>query len=784
MLNFMAAERENTTLIEALKKSLSVAGRNAPGEVPPAAILWTDTDGQWQPLVEQLRRTMPELLVYGSYTPEHRQGPAIWLRCVIERALAEMPITENKIPVVYLPKISRQILRAVDDCPDSLKPLVELQYRGTTWCQRNGRDWTVEAFLVSEESGLGLDVAKDDATRRAMRGSLPQLAVASLFRLRGKRLEAEDFDKLMVEDTPRNLLEWISEPTEARKRWDQARWAAFCSRCKAEYSFDPEGDGEIVAGEKLGLSEGPWMGVWERFAEAPSLYPGIPNLLRQAKPAILPFRKETWPDENDIAEKNLREALREFSGLGPAEARARIAMLESEHAPRRQWVWAQLGMSPLALAMEYLSALAKHTATALGGDSPKGMADLYAQGAYLADDAALRASAEVRSAEDWRSVAAVIHAVYLPWLQDTAEHFQKLVGANPLPGNDARAEDATIEPGTCVLFVDGLRFDLGVRLSQLAQNRNLRVNQNRRWAALPTVTATAKPAVSPVTQKLIGHRLPADFSPEIRDAGQPLNSARFKDLVTGMGFQWLSEAETGKPFDADARAWTEYGEFDKLGHTIQAKLAAQVQDILELLINRIDALIAAGWKQVNVVTDHGWLLAPCNLDSMVLPKYLAESRWARCATIKPESQAKIPTAGWYWNSSEVFAYATGARCFGNGIQYAHGGLSLQECLLPELTFHGDTAVSDTVVRIVDVQWLKMRCRITVEPFVAGMNLDIRTKASDAGSSLASPKPVDAEGKAGLLVEDASLEGTAASVVLLDVSGRVVAKRPTTIGGKD
>lgn len=784
MVDFMTNERGYTTLIEALQKSLAGAGRNAPGETPPVAILWPDADGQWQPLVEQLRRTMPELLVYGPYAPEQRQGPAIWLRCIIERVLTEPSLPEKKIPIVYLPKIGRQILRAVDECPEKLKPLVELQYRGVTWCQRNGRDWTVEAFLVSEESGLGLDVAKDDSTRRAMRGALPQLAVTSLVRLRGKRLEAEDFDKLMVDDTPRNLLEWLSEPKETRERWDNARWTAFCSRCKAEYSFDPERDGEIVAGEKLGLLEEAWVGVWERFAEAPSLYPGIQDLLRKAKPSILTFKKETWPDENDAAEKILRDALAQFTKLAPTEARAALAKLEEEHGSRRQWVWAQLEMSPLATALEPLVMLAKHTATALGGDSAKAMADLYAQGAYLADYSVLNALAEVKSAEDYRAVTAVIQAVYMPWLQDAAEHFQKLVAANPLPAHSAGTDDISAEPGTCLLFVDGLRFDLGVRLAQLAENRNIKVTQNRRWAALPTVTATAKPAVSPAAEKLTGHRLGADFAPEIIASGQPLTSPRFKDLITGMELQWLSEAETGKPFEADAKAWTEYGEFDKLGHTMQAKLAAQIGGHMELLITRIDTLLAAGWRQVRVVTDHGWLMAPCDLPSMVLPKYLAESRWARCATIKPEAQVKTPLAGWHWNTAEVFAYATGARCFANGVQYAHGGLSIQECLLPDLVFQNDVAVSDTVARIVDVQWLKMRCRVTVEPFAAGMSVDIRTKASDAATSLATPKPVDNEGRAGLLVEGDELEGTTASVVLLDATGRVMAKRPTTIGGEE
>ena len=170
--------------------------------VAPAAILWTDADSQWEPLVSQLRQLMPELLSLGEYKPDEKTGPAIWLRCVIERSLPDIELPEDVIPIIYMPNVSRQTLRAVEECPNSLKPLVELQYRGAVWTQRNGRDWTVEAFLVSKDGGLGLDVARDRHTRHAMLGALAQLAVTPLTRLTGKRLEAEDFDKLMVEDTP------------------------------------------------------------------------------------------------------------------------------------------------------------------------------------------------------------------------------------------------------------------------------------------------------------------------------------------------------------------------------------------------------------------------------------------------------------------------------------------------------------------------------------------------------------------------------------------------------
>ena len=58
------------TLLEAVKHSLELAARYNPSDVvAPAAILWTDADAQWQPLVELLRPLMPELLTLGEYQP-------------------------------------------------------------------------------------------------------------------------------------------------------------------------------------------------------------------------------------------------------------------------------------------------------------------------------------------------------------------------------------------------------------------------------------------------------------------------------------------------------------------------------------------------------------------------------------------------------------------------------------------------------------------------------------------------------------------------------------------
>jgi hypothetical protein len=785
-----ANSQKPNTLLEAVRALLAHAARYNPGDVvAPAAVLWTDADGQWRPVVEQLRGMMPELLTLGDYDAETRTGPAIWLRCVIEAAVRaekfpDLTWPADAVPVIYMPGVSRQTLRAVEECSDALKPLVELQYRGTVWTQKNGKDWTIRAFLVSDDGGLGLDVAEDTLTLQAMQGALSQLAVTPVARLRTKRLEAEDFDRLMIGDTPRDVLLWLGDPDNTRGQWDEGKWSAFRNRCRQDYGFDPETDGEIVGGEKLGQRKDAWYGVWERFAESPALYPGITALLRRAKPkGTLIFEKEPWPDENDSAEKQLRGALVEVGSMNPAEARQRLEQLEVGHGPRRKWVWARLGMCPLANALEHLAMLAKRTTTTLGGDSADAIAKLYAEGAYLADDGAMRALACMKTAEDTAAIQAAVRCVYLPWLEDTARHLQNCVAAKALP-TVAQQEGVAAEAGECILFADGLRFDIGQRLAAMAGERQLQVSAGWRWTALPTVTATAKPAVSPVAGKLRGGRLEADFCPETADAGDGLNIDRFRRLLSSEGIQVLGAAESGDTRATNARAWTEYGEFDKLGHSLQAKLPARIEDQLDLLLERVQGLLEAGWKRVRVVTDHGWLLVPGGMPKVQLPRYLAESRWSRCASIRDSSHVDVPVAGWSWNPQERFAYAPGVHCFVAGQEYAHGGVSLQECLVPVLSFASTGAPAGVVVTVSEVQWVRLRCRVSVQPAAEGLLADLRTKPNVPNSSITEPKALDADGRAALLVADDSLEGTMVSLVIVDASGRVIRKEATTVGGDE
>jgi hypothetical protein len=775
----------NQTVLDTVLNSLRRASRyNRSDQEAPAVVLWTDKDRQWEPLLPRLRASLPQLLTLGPYDPATLTGPAIWIKCMIARTLPEASWDESLTPILYLPDVSRQELRAVENCAKHLQPLAELQYRGAYWTQSNAKDWTVLAFLQSSDGGLGLEVARDAATLESMRRALTQLAETKVEELRGKRLESSDFDAMRVPDPVRDLLAWMDDPTPARQRWDGGTWETFRSICRQQFGFDPEKDGEIVGAERLASGQGAWKGVWARFAEAPRRYPKLPDLLRRARPKTTGedlFVKQAsavWPQDNEAMEAELRSSLRSLKDAAPAEAARKIVGLEGQHSERRGWVWAELGQARLAQALQPLDILASAAARPLTGGTPDEMARAYAEGGWRTDEAVLDALASVKSAKDVEAVCAAVNSVYRPWLEQAAIRFQQLVTAQPLPSAATSPAPHATGSGTAILFADGLRFDVGQKLKHALASRGLLVSERWHWVAQPSVTATAKPAVSPVADLLSAELDAEEFRPVVAATGKALTTDRFRQLMGECGYQILASNETG---DASAMAWTEIGDLDSYGHGHGWKLAWRVAEVLDETVERIVALLAAGWKTVRVVTDHGWLLLPGGLPKAELSGFLADSRWGRCAALKQTSVVNTTVVIWHWSPHVRIAVPPGIGAFKAGLEYAHGGVSLQECVAVELTITGGGA-GRPQASVASAEWFGLRCRVYVAGTSEGLRVDVRARAGDPATSIAAVKDVAGAGPTTLFVEDDSQEGAAAVVVLLGPDGSVISKLPTTVGG--
>src|SRR5215216_3624148 len=115
-------EAKPLSLVDGLTASFNRALRTAEGEAEPVALLWTDPDGQWRGLIPSLRAALPELYTLGLYDPTARIGPAIWLKCIVDRTILAQALPSDKTPILYLPDINRQMLRAAGDCPPALQP--------------------------------------------------------------------------------------------------------------------------------------------------------------------------------------------------------------------------------------------------------------------------------------------------------------------------------------------------------------------------------------------------------------------------------------------------------------------------------------------------------------------------------------------------------------------------------------------------------------------------------------------------------------------------------------
>ena len=771
------------TLAEELAATLRTAAQAyaAGDQIAPCAVLWPDPERLWECVMPELHPMLPELFQLGIYAPAKRTGPALWLRCVEARVVEGAPAA-GTTPIFYLPGISREKLRAAEDCPKELAALVELQYRGVMWLHVNGKEWTPFAFLVSKHGGLGIEVAKDQATLDALAGALPSLMSEPLCQLQARRLDAEFFNGLVAPDVNGLLLRWLGDQEAFKQRRSNAEWKGFCEQCKADFRFDPIKDGPLKAAQLLADRGNPWNKVWQRFAEAPANYPGVVEWLKRAAPKVptaMFDTAEVWPTINESEELKLQQALESLVDRPQDDVIRQVAELEAQHAGRRGFAWQKLGLSPRATALEPLAQLAKLCQVAPGSPTPEAYAEFYAQDGWRVDAAALATMAACGGLEQHSAVLGTMRAVYLPWLEKTARHLQQLIRDNG-QSLSKRAKPIEAVAGRLVLFADGLRMDVARQLAEKLAAVGIESTHDWEWSTIPSVTATAKPAASPIADIVQGGEAGDEFSTRLISTGQFLTQDRFTTALKERGWQILGSDQNGDP---SGSAWTEAGALDKRGHNEGWKLARSVETEVGDLVSRIGALLKAGWTEVIVVTDHGWLLLPGGLPKVELKTFLAEHRWGRCAALKPDAQTNAVAFKWHWNPAVTIASPPGAGCFRASMEYSHGGVSLQEMVTPLLRLIA-ARLTGTSARILEAKWTGAKCRVSVAGDCTGVRVDVRTSQSDPNTSLLADKQAretTPEGKVTVFLEDDSDIGKVATIVLLDASGQAIDSLATKLG---
>jgi hypothetical protein len=298
-------------------------------------------------------------------------------------------------------------------------------------------------------------------------------------------------------------------------------------------------------------------------------------------------------------------------------------------------------------------------------------------------------------------------AAYCAWVFRASDRFAELVEANPAwpPGGTVGVADLSTALWSTpngnrrrgIIISDAVRWDLGEAVRRrLADPTTL----DPVLATLPSETPFGMPALLPLN----GAQPSIDFGsgwPRIRFGDGP-------DVATREGrkaFLTAALAGPGKPklefVDLTDLFRTQKvpsapivvvldNAIDQQGHSNAAGLMAQVPAFVADLARAIQLLHDAGIGEVHLVTDHGFLLLPTDaVDALGHPPLLpahALRKDFRWAALKPDAPVSdvlrlpLPLAP----TAITIGLPWGARTFTAAEPYLHGGLSLQECVIPHL----------------------------------------------------------------------------------------------------
>ena len=684
---------------------------------------------------------------------------------LVEGALPDVGIPAGVVPTLWLPGISRADLRGREDTPRLLAPLVWLAVAGQLFGHVNGKDWSLRALLGAERGPLRLNFASDTTTVEALKRAAPRLINQPIAETRSTVFDADKLDRLLSDDLHGDMLDWIDGVLDGAA--EPERFTAFAARSARDLGFDPRKQGRDDAASLLVSQKGAWGKTWQRFSKASTGFHGVVQRLEvKEPPADLLADPSAYSRANSDREDELRRELLKLAEFPNARAEAATQAAEAKHGLRRDSVWAARGRAPLAQALAHLATIAK--AEFLTASGPNALANQYVGSGWKVDAAAISALCLVKTDGDRAAVNAAIRALYLPWLDRGALTLQNIA---KLGGVDfAKPKPLSSQPAV-LLFVDGLRFDLAAALRERLEAQQLKVALNWCWSGWPTVTATCKPLATAVASAL----LPGPADPQFRPllpSGKPADSKGVNALMKEAGW-----AVATLPL-GDEPLWAETATFDEDGHKLGTRLVDTIADGLDTVAAKILSYVRAG-RSVRIVTDHGWLLMPGGFVKAELPAALAEpdGKRTRCALVKEGAETSLTYVPWTWNDAVRVAAAPGAGSFYCAYEYAHGGISPQECVLPVIDIAG--AAATQTVKITETSWAQLRLTVRAE---GAADVAVDLLGDDGVSMLNARRAISSEGKASFPVSD-DHEGKSALVVLFADDGATrLAERRVIVGG--
>jgi hypothetical protein len=182
---------------------------------------------------------------------------------------------------------------------------------------------------------------------------------------------------------------------------------------------------------------------------------------------------------------------------------------------------------------------------------------------------------------------------------------------------------------------------------------------------------------------------------------------------------------------------------------------------------------------VRIVTDHGWVLMPGGFEPIKLPASTVIAKGCRAAILQEEAAAELEFLPWHWDKTVRIAMPPGAEAFRAGEVYSHGGLSPQECVIPDITVGGESAGA---LRISAITWRRLRLTVELSGEPTDVAVEVRRKERDPDSRVDVASTIEGT-HVRLTISDEVEESDPVLVVLIDRHGSVIDARATRVGDR-
>jgi hypothetical protein len=268
--------------------------------------------------------------------------------------------------------------------------------------------------------------------------------------------------------------------------------------------------------------------------------------------------------------------------------------------------------------------------------------------------------------------------------------FSKIVAERPKP--------------VAYFLVDAMRFEMGVELSERLP-KSAEVSVRHAIVALPSITPIGMAALQPgasgsfsVVEQggKLGARIEDAFLPDVASR-KKFAAARVPKLVDMTLDELLSlqPSKLAKKIDGAQVVVVRSQEIDHAGETGFTFQARQVMDtVIDNLARAIRKLAAAGVEQAVVSADHGHLFFASDRDESMRTDApggdtvdLHRRCWIGRGGATPPGCVRVAASALGYASDLEFVFPAGSgiiKTFGD-LAFHHGGLSLQELIVPVVT---------------------------------------------------------------------------------------------------